>query len=283
MVSREVIAPEALERTEYYADFVRRWGVNDMLSATAIIKKQTALSLVANPNNLQRFEDIDKQLVMRLWPDINRAFHLCMKIGMAETAGAMGLAWDHARQPVLLVQQGQLVYANACAERTLRTSSVIARSAGSLRFHDEAANAALRELSRPRELRNLAGNRRNASLMVHGSDGEAWLVQMVALQQQERPGPAAWFSTDPGVFITLSPVNAAAATRTGMVESLVQFTAVEREILLGLADGRSVEQIARLSGRRTSTVRWHVRNMLEKTGLKSLSDLARFVSLLLPF
>lgn len=283
LLSHEVIDPRDLERTEYYADFLRHWGTNDMLSATSIVDRRTALSLVTNPTDFRKFEEHDKQLAEALWPDIDRAFQLGLRLGLAEAGKSFAFVWDHSAQPVLLLQQGRLSYANRAAERVLQTSSIATRSGQGLSFHDDTANAALRELTRPTRDRRLPGSRRHAAHIIHDDAGESWLIQMIALKPPERLANINLFNIDPGVFVILSPLNAASTARAGTIASLVTFTSVERDILGALADGLSIQHIARATDRSPATIRWHVKNMLAKSGLHSLADLCRFAAMLMPF
>jgi DNA-binding CsgD family transcriptional regulator len=184
----------------------------------------------------------------------------------------------------MVVQQGSLTYSNGAAGRLLRGSGVVVRSGSGLLFTDENANAALRQLTRSDFTSASEANRsRQVAIQIHDSRGEGWMVQMVRLNSPRRDFVAQLFSVDPGVFIMLTPLNAVSAIRAGSIDSLARFTAVEKELLHALVDGRTIQQIARQTGRSEATLRWHVRNLLSKSGLRSLTDLIRFASLLMPF
>jgi DNA-binding CsgD family transcriptional regulator len=151
-------------------------------------------------------------------------------------------------------------------------------------FADDNANAALRKLTRHDALSaGEAGRMRQAAVQVDDSEGESWMVKLVRLDPPRPDVTARLFSVDPGVFIMLTPLNAVSAIRAGSIDSLARFTAVEKELLHALVDGRTIQQIARQTGRSEATLRWHVRNLLSKSGLRSLTDLIRFASLLMPF
>jgi DNA-binding NarL/FixJ family response regulator len=109
------------------------------------------------------------------------------------------------------------------------------------------------------------------------------MIQLVRLEPPRQDITARLFSVDPGVFIMLTPLNSVATLRAGSIDSIAKFTAVEKELLHALVDGRTIQQIARQTGRSEATLRWHVRNLLSKSGLRSLTDLIRFASLLMPF
>ena len=120
-------------------------------------------------------------------------------------------------------------------------------------------------------------------MQLHDSAGERWTLQLVRLNPPRQDLATRLFSLDPGVFIMLTPMNAASTMRAGSIGSIARFTAVEKQLLHDLIDGRTIQQIARQTGRSEDTLRWHVRNLLSKSGLGTMTELIRFASLLMPF
>jgi DNA-binding NarL/FixJ family response regulator len=86
----------------------------------------------------------------------------------------------------------------------------------------------------------------------------------------------------PSVMVAITPLTAHAAARQGAIAGFVQLTDAEREVLMLLVQGSSVEQIADSTGRKISTIRWYVRCLIEKLDASSISDVVRIGSLLLP-
>jgi DNA-binding CsgD family transcriptional regulator len=284
LCSQEILEPGELQATEFYQDFLQPFQVVDMMCAASIIDQTKMFTLVANPIDSRPFEMRDKEFLQKLHGHIDRAFRLSVKVGFADSSKAVAHLWEQSALPVMVVQQGSLTYSNGAAERLLRGSGVVARSGAGLLFTDENANAALRQLTRSDGTSAAeAARSRQAAIHIHDNRGEGWMVQMVRLNSPRRDFVAQLFSVDPGVFIMLTPLNAVSAIRAGSIDSLARFTAVEKELLHALVDGRTIQQIARQTGRSEATLRWHVRNLLSKSGLRSLTDLIRFASLLMPF
>lgn len=284
LVSSEMIPADELHETEYYQDFLRPFGVNDMLCASALVGGTRIVNMVANPLGTRQFERGDKELVTTLLPHIDRAFRMSLSLGHDSTTRAAAALWDASALPVMIVQERGLAYANAAASALLAQSSIIRRSGRGPVFDDEKANAALRDLTvRRRTEHGTATGTRQAARLIQDGKGESWMLQMVRMNAPREDLLGHLFSLDPGTLVMLTPLNAVSATRTGSLDSLAGFTSVEREILRALVDGQTIRQIARATGRSEATLRWHVRNILEKTGLKSMTDLARFAALLLPF
>ena len=207
-----------------------------------------------------------------------------MKLGYAETGKAVACLWDQSELPVLVVQQGALTYSNPAASRVLRSSGIVSRSGPGICFSNDNANAALRALTRTGlQSTQDAPGLRQASMQVEDRRGESWMLQLVRLKPPRLEITAQLFSIDPGVLVMLTPMNAAAALRAGSIDSIATFTPVEKELLHALVDGKTVQQIAADTGRTVATLRWHVRNLLTKTGMRNLTDLIRFASMLMPF
>jgi DNA-binding NarL/FixJ family response regulator len=245
------------------------------------VAQSKVLNLVANPVHSRDFEQRNRELVSQLLPHVDRAFRMSVKLGFAEAGKAVSYLWENSELPVMVVQQGRLTYANASAERVLCASGLVARSGAGLAFCNENANAALRSLTRLSQ--HDTRRARQTAMELHDADGEEWMLQMVRMNPPRQDVSAQLFSIDPGIFIMLTPLSAASAVRTGSIDSIATFTAMEKELLHALVDGQSIQQIASRTGRSEATLRWHVRNLLSKSGLKNMTDLIRFASLLMPF
>jgi DNA-binding CsgD family transcriptional regulator len=281
IVSDELIPRRDLESTEFYNDFLRPFRVTDMLGATSVVGPNKLINLVVNPIDSRPVSDADVDLVTRLLPHVDRACRMSIKLGYSQAGSAAAYMWESSPLPVMVVQQGRLTYANQAAERVLKASAIVTRSGAGLRFMDESANNAMKELARLRRPGE-ATAARQVAMEIHDDAGEAWMLQVVRLNPPAEDLVARLFGVSPGVFVMLSPLSSASALRAGAISSIASFTAVETEILHALVDGKTMRQIASESGRSEATIRWHVRNLLSKSGSKSTTDLIRFASLLVP-
>jgi DNA-binding CsgD family transcriptional regulator len=75
--------------------------------------------------------------------------------------------------------------------------------------------------------------------------------------------------------LTLTPVTPPQAPPVELVQSLFDLTPAEARVARSLASGKAVETIAADGGVSLSTIRTHVRGVLEKTGCNRQID-ARF-------
>lgn len=63
------------------------------------------------------------------------------------------------------------------------------------------------------------------------------------------------------------------------VMNVLALTVAEAELAVALASGRTIREYAEQTKRKVPTVRWHLSNMLRKTGCRDQADLARVVFL----
>jgi DNA-binding CsgD family transcriptional regulator len=78
--------------------------------------------------------------------------------------------------------------------------------------------------------------------------------------------------------LILTPVSMPAAPPVDLVQSLFDLTAAEARVARGLASGQTVESLASTAGVATSTIRSHVRGVLEKTGLSRQTDVVAMLA-----
>jgi DNA-binding CsgD family transcriptional regulator len=73
------------------------------------------------------------------------------------------------------------------------------------------------------------------------------------------------------------------AGREAALRAFSSFTPMEGAIAMALVNGQSISDIARERRISIPTIRWHIRNMIEKTGENGVRGLTRILTLLLPY
>lgn len=102
-------------------------------------------------------------------------------------------------------------------------------------------------------------------------------VMIVEDQTMIRSLLESYFRAEDGYRITASIPGAKQAVEIGMAKS-TEFTKTELKVLRHLLRGLSYTRIAAEMGCEMSTVKFHVSNMLQKTGLENKLQLALAVS-----
>lgn len=189
-----------------------------------------------------------------------------------------GLAdlWGKAELSLVVVRGRSIVYANHSAARLLASGQVIRQVGTSLEFRDARAQPLFEYLTAigPEDTQWPS---HSLALLVVDHENAHWLIQFARMGT-----PTVGVAATNQTVIVLTPLSGRTSSRARAVSGFVDLTPTEREILADLVRGLTISQIATNSRRSIETMRWHVRNMMEKTSAQSMSDLTRIASLLLP-
>jgi len=189
--------------------------------------------------------------------------------------------WSSSDVCLVVVQDGAITHTNASATRALDTGRGVSREGETLRFVDAHIEERFQAFSR-----SLHGSSCGAPLTLKllsgGPDGDRALVEISAVHDFSRHDQEGLHDCGEGILILVTFVDDAGAGRARAIDSLTALTPTEREILTALAGGETVESLASRQERSAHTLRWHVKNIIAKTGSASLTDAVRLASLLVP-
>lgn len=266
-LGRLVLPRSELLKTDFYNDFGRHWGGDDIAclkvcDVSDTVSAETHLSFFRG-NGQPLFEDEVTRYLMDLWPHIQRAVHSFYRLGAARE-GRMA-------QPKLLEHVPSGVF--------------VLRANGWVDYMNPAAVGLVTDLNvrmiNSRRLRTLPG--------MQDSQLHAWLRMCtqgigsntaVTASSCGQPVRLRWnflpIRDDP-VFSCIWP-NACALVTVERVEvaenvkglladfaSEHRLTNRESEVLMSLAQGRDLPRVARDLGMGYATVRTHVASILAKT------------------
>lgn len=118
---------------------------------------------------------------------------------------------------------------------------------------------------------------------VHGAGGSmavrhpAGLPNLVLhVSPTHRPGTG-FSALGVAALVAIVGAGSAAGIDPAVVAECLDLTAAECEVALLLAEGKSVRDIAAASGRKTSTVRWHLEQIFAKLDISRQAELVRLV------
>lgn len=184
---------------------------------------------------------------------------------------------DRSPISLFLLRGRQITYLNARARTLFEENLVVGRRNSLLFFSDQEIDAALARVIASSD----TISERCFSTITVEVDGSKWIVQATVL---ERGKPASGDDAAvPNVIIAVQPLAGDGAGRGAAIRNFVGLTAAERELLEALVQGESLKNYSRRKKISIHTVRWHVKNMIEKTSGGSIHNLVRLGSLMLPF
>lgn len=255
---------EAVERTEYYNDFLRPQDIycSMMLGLSADGVETCTLSM----NRSHGKGDFDTQEVetaRRLHPHWRRAFKLAGRLQSTRMVSAdIAAMLDHAGHAMLLVESsGRVRYANALA------SAMVGPRSG-LRIQSDRLSASHPPAARQLEAligqatRGDGGERRGGTMIVpHGEEG-AWLAVSVDPVPDQ---PLSVFPSERAAIICVTDPQARANVSESRLQQMFGLTPAETRVALALLDGLSPREAAEQLGVRYQTVRNQMQALFQKT------------------
>ena len=181
---------------------------------------------------------------------------------------------DTIRSGVIqLDRRGRIVAANDLARDLLRRGDGLTDQGGSLHARAPADDAALQALL-ARALPGFGSQGAGGSMLVRRGLGPPPLVLHVS-----PVGEGGTEIDTERVAALVLVVDPASRTRIdpALVAATLGLTPMESRVAVWLAEGKTVRDIARATGRTENTVRWHMKNIFAKQGIGRQFELVQLV------
>lgn len=275
--SAEVPTSHLLE-TPWYRDFAREYDMQDCLGLSACTTQGHFISVsgITGSKRGRLFTADAVSLAKMLKSDFGRALTLHIELSKQRARSSASSQWQSTPVPVLVLREGTILQANEAALEAMESGDIVKKSRGKGVL---IADATLANLAKTHQY---ASGTPHATHLATGRSGTRWLAQLVRFNQLAGSLLGTAGIDDPAILLALTPLDTAAETRKLALQSLAILSPAEKEIALCLLNGDSIAKISRTNRKSEETIRWHVRNMIEKTGCRNLADLTRTLSLLLP-
>ncbi len=231
--------------------------------------------VVNDPVDADGWSSAQIESIRRLLPHIRQYVSVRQALAGTEALGASldELLASTGTGVVQLDWRGRIVAANDLARELLRTGDGLFDERGFLLARSSAEDAGLQRLL-ARALPSFGGQGAAGSMTVRRSAAVAPLVLHVnPVDRREgefRAGPVAALVlvTDPGGATRIDPRSVAAT---------LGLTPMQSRVAALLAEGKTVREVAAATGRRVSTIRWHVQHIFTKHGIRRQAELVRLV------
>lgn len=277
--ARGLIPDGDLVRTEFYNDWVR--PQDDIACGGGVTLARDTDRVVVFTGNIRR-RDSEKlepdllRLIGLLTPHLQQALDISRALaGRSFAEMAAGFA-DHGAAVLVLAGDRSILFANPRAEALIAKGDILGRDLrGRIVLPAAAQGTAGQALAELRSGRVSAPK----TFTLTAVPDDRWQCQIAALDPRgEEQSPFGVFCgfAQRCLVLTLAPVPDRGAVDHRMMREFA-LTAAEAGIVLALADGLSLSEIA--AARRVSihTVRNQVKSALFKTGSRRQSDLVRLV------
>lgn len=278
LTNEMVISQAEFARTEFYADFAVPHDLLSCMQARVFDgPNYSGYVGIGRTNRAGTFEREDIRLLRLLLPHFGGAQRTRQHLAsVAIDRNSALVALDSLNQGVLIVDaQVRVLHANSAAEALLRMQDGLTTTQGRLCAMRSADDAALR-----RALGGAAGNGGGTLAVIRPSGRAPFAVTVQPVTA------GCFFSSDLRLFaqrpaaliFVIDPDHdggGAATTRT--LRALYGLTGAEVAVAAAIAHGQGVTEAAAALGVASSTVRWHLQRVFEKTGTARQADLTRLV------
>ena len=181
---------------------------------------------------------------------------------------------DHLGTGIIhLDRRGRVVEANDVARDLLSRGNGLWDEGGFLRAWMPADNARLGRLVAAALPKPGARATGGSMLVKRPSRAPALILHVhpVTVRQRDLGAP------DLGALVLVAGMDAPRRLDAGMIGQLLGLTPTESRVAVGLAEGKTVPDVAAASGRAEGTVRIHLKRVHRKLGVSRRADLVRLV------
>ena len=234
---------------------------------------------IADPDDGDGWSSERVGTIRRLLPHVRQFVRVRQALVGARALGASAVdLLDNVRVGVIrLDRRGRVTAANDRARALLRRGDGLSDADGRLRASLPDENSALRKLL-ARALPFPGGPGTGGSMLVSRPESPSRLVLHVNPMHDEGAEPRC--GSVGALVLALDPADRAGIDPERVREAL-GLTRAESRMAVLLAQGKSIDEVAAETGRRRTTVKWHIRQIYSKHGLSRQMELARLVASLI--
>ena len=215
------------------------------------------------------------ETIERLLPHLRQFVRVRQALVNAQALGSSATALlENTRCGIIqLDPRGRIVAANDRARNLLRQDDGLADQDGLLRALLPADDGALQALL-ARALPPFGGRGESGSMMLRRSTVSPRLVLHVS------PVADGWTdqrsSRVAAIVVVVDPPSRGRID-PDLVAGILGLTPAESHVAVLLAQGHTIQDIATATGRRTSTIRWHIKHIFAKHGISRQVELVQLV------
>jgi DNA-binding CsgD family transcriptional regulator/PAS domain-containing protein len=260
--SQDLLADAEFEETEFYRDWCRHLDVFYVVgSVFRTCEDDVGVIGIHRPRAAGNYQEEDKARVARFLPHLQRALQIRKRLGHASQWQRLSLEALSRTDTALILAaaDGRIIFANPGAEALLRNGRALCRQSG--RLAAAMASDTARLLSLIRSASNM-GEARNepGGVMAIRQANALPLTALVAPFRSAFPGLA----SPSAILFIRDPNRSMSATAT--LQALFRLTPTEARIAQGLADGKTIAEIAATHRATLQTVRTQLKSIFAKTG-----------------
>jgi DNA-binding CsgD family transcriptional regulator len=275
----DFLSLEELFESRFYKEFLKPHGWLDRIGATLEKSATTFAACVVFRTEQQGPADEGARTRMQiLVPHIRRAAQIGNVIDLHESkADSFAALFDSLADGVLLVDaRARIVFANTAAQAMLADGNILRDAGGKLSALDSAADRSLRSVFAAALGGDAEVGVEGVALPLLSKGDNQWLAHILPLTSGARRRAGIEYSATAAVFVRNVQLDTPPLLKT--VATLYRLTPRESRVLQALVEVGGVPAVADELGVSAATVRTHVKNLFEKTGMRRQADLVKLIS-----
>jgi len=276
--SQSICSDAEVERSEYYNDYLRRLDLFHACGATIRKDSHTVSAIFSlRPRRMGAWGRELDDLFQPLLPHLQRAVELHRRLHVAESASHVS-ADLLDRLPIgviLLARDGSATFCNRAARAIVDRRDGLAVDKDGLRAASSASTTALRrQIGEAVACATGESSTGGGALRLARPSGKRDLRVLVS----PVPSRNQWgHEATAAALVLVSDPDDVLEPNAEIIARLFGFTPTESVVAVRLAAGDRVEDIAEQLGLSMNTVRWHVKHLLDKPGVRSQAQFVRLL------
>lgn len=274
-----LVPQRELLETEWYKEFASEILAQDFVSTVGLTSSHVGLALIAiiGGHPPATYDEVQIGQAMRVQADVQRAINLHVRTGGTIGDATVVPGRMQMTVPTLTLKDRMILAQNPAAQQELELGRLVrAERSGRLSSRDLELDDMISVMCR-------VDGPQQMSCLANAVDGCRFLAQAIRFNRLRGTLMEIAGVDDPAIMLVLTPFENHASGREGALRALSTFTPVERAIAIALINGQSISEIARERRVSVPTMRWHIRNMIEKADENGVRGLTRTLTLLLPY
>lgn len=272
----DIVEREVLLSSEFYNDFLRRYDLNDILACITVNTEDHLgfVSVYRSPQS-ELFGEEERRLMEALAPHLSRAKQIGIRLsGLESLRQASTAAMDALPSGAIFLDgAGRVIWANAYARRLLESGDGIRLDGDRPAATDSEDRGLLDALLLRTVQGGVKAQGRGGRTVISRPLGRSALD--VAIMPVSADGVLVPAGLRAAAVMMVTELGGANGTDVDSLARRFGLTSREARLASAVTAGTSLVDYAESTGVSMNTVRWHLRNLFEKTGSASQADLVR--------
>ncbi|MEZ4354791.1 MAG: hypothetical protein R3F16_14190 [Myxococcota bacterium] len=271
------LSPIVRRTNPFLNEFRCRWGIERYMAGAAFCdERRIGVLAIQGARDRRAFAADEIRFFQRLLPHVRRAIRVREEVqgAHAETRVFEELVERVATGVVLLREDRTVGYANAAARRIIRRKDGLDVTRDGLRASSSREDSQLaRAITTALALRRAESAQAPEVVRVSRSESARPYEILVGIVPRRESG---WDVPYPVVLFVGDP-ESRLASPLETLQQVYALTPAEARVAASLTSGESLEDFAERVGVAVSTVRWQLKQVQAKTGVRRQVDLVRLL------